>query len=225
MTPDRINSLSEKQELTPEFITEILKKRGWEVKTMTKEQAGLIPLDQNGAVGCIDGREIEAEDETIQNAYARGPKVPGGIIGVALILWKDGTALGIARACKSVRNKMFSPGVHDVVENHCGAKKLAEEGKYEQIGLPTLTADAQRIVQIIQQQNGIFVHHMGNHEEQGMIFNYDPTMTRCSDGRYFQADLAWLVSLGVDPKSAIEFYALTVEQLKPDAKTAYIVNN
>ena len=209
--------------LNTQEITEILENRGWEIKTMTREEAHLVPLEEKSAVGCVDGRLIEAENDTIKHVYSHGPKIPGAIIGLALVRYNDGTDLGITQACEAMQKTTIAPGAHDVLEDHCGAKKLAATGKYESIGLPKLTASAQRIVELIEQYKGVFVHHAGNHEEKGMIFNCNATLTRIPDGTYFQADLAWLISVGVNLKQAVEFFASTVEQLKPDAKIAYIV--
>jgi hypothetical protein len=222
MTPDMLQP-NDQQEVSIQEISEILKNRGWEIKTMTREEANLVPLDKNCALGCIDGRLVEADEATVKQAYEHGPKIPGGLIGLALVRFHDGTDGGITLACEAMQKTTIAPGAHDVNEDHCGAKKLAATGKYESIGLPKLVASAQSIVEIIGQYKGMFVHHIGNHEEKGMIFNLDASLTRVPDGSYFQGDLAWLVKMGVEPKLAVEFLASTVEQLKPDAKIAYIV--
>lgn len=228
MSPDNNRSHISKEIALSSLYREILKQRGWVIKEITKEEAKLIPVETDGAVGCIDGRKVKrisGQSEEITQRYERGPKVPGGVIGIALSIVKDGTLAGIQKASTIILESGYVPGGHDIPENHCGAKKLAADGKYNNLGFPTLETDAQSIQSTIKEMQGIPVSLEGEHQEKGMIVNINPAYTRVPDGEYFQADIGYLTSLGMKPEEAITFFATTVEELKGDAKIAYFMTN
>ena len=112
---------------THEVVREF-EKQGWTVQEVSGGR-GLVSVSSGGALLCGDGRGAVGR---IDRAFLRGPKVFGGVLGLAALLAMEAghesvTYGWLAAAMNLTAQLGFVPGMHDIEDHdvHCGQQKIA----------------------------------------------------------------------------------------------------
>lgn len=165
---------------------QLLVQLGWQVESEVGE--GLVAVVPGALLHCMDGRPIANASEVL----ARGPKVQGGVLGVAELL-----GVNLRQACGVVRLAGFVPAVH----GHCGYAELK--------GI-----DVAKAAKIVKSAGGKYVEVVGEHTEQYLRVNLRRHTTMVPQGEAFQVDLWVAGRLGIDPEAMLTNAAKTIEALK-----------
>ena len=175
----------------------------------------LVKVERGGLGFCVDGRQA--------GISLLGPKIQGGILGVAALGLGKGKddIIGeddIRAACERVRNAGFTPSVHGDKghgKRGCGMGRLWADGQLE--NLPKLGVSLERVSEIVIEEGGRYVELEGGHEEQFVVINYVSDMTLEPDGTMFILD-AWAAELfGIDQNRMLQNAAEVVRKLKGPA--------
>jgi len=187
-----------------------------------------VDVLQGAAVACGDGRLVKGSSPSEELKYTHGPKLFGGIAGVAA-LYGDGTLEGLRKAIKKVESLKYLPGSHG--DNHkgvdgCGQMGLWLASKYS--GLSTLAITPQQIRDEILSHKGIYVDHLSHHTESTLDLNWIPNKTQIPNGMRFLEDL-WFVRQVTDNNpemmnKAYQMIAETVENLSSTVRTVRIIH-
>ncbi|MBI4034944.1 MAG: hypothetical protein HY381_00925 [Candidatus Chisholmbacteria bacterium] len=180
--------------MAPESFEEILQDRGWRVERVGRQGEGLVAVVPASLVDCMDGRRRRG----LPSVPAKGPKIQGGVLGVAELL-----KVSIKQACIKVKQAGFVPAVHGDVEHGRAGCAFARN----------LGVNMHRVIKVVEKAGGKYVVAEGSHEEGYLRVNLVPETTVVADGRAFHIDLWVAKELGIDPEKMLANAAETVEAL------------
>jgi len=209
-------------------LVKFFKKRGWITEDLHASDVELVDVPPGSAVACGDGRVIKGSSAAEEQKYARGPKIFGGIAGVAALIG-DGKLEGFRKAIKKVESLHYLPGGHG--DNHkgldgCDHMMAWLASKYSD--LPALELTAQQIRDEVLAHKGIYVDHLSHHTESTLDLNWIPNKTQIPNGLRFLEDL-WFVRQVTDNNPALmnkayQMIAETVENLSTTVRTVRIIH-
>jgi len=194
---------------TLEQLVENLRANGWEIKLGDKNK--LVSVEQGSAVHCVDGRKGDKPD------LMRGPKIQGGVLGVAALMFKDRKSVGeeeLRAAVTKIKELGFLPGVHGDDHNNelgCGFGKLWRQGELS--GLPRLDVNLEQARKVVEEQGGVYVELVGEHEEQVVRVNLMAGKTLVPEEDGFKLDAWFAEKAGIDTIALLENAVETVEKL------------
>ena len=196
--------------MTPEDIVDVLVQRGWRAEIVSSSSVlDLVDVDEAGLFKCVDGRLSDHEG-------MRGPKVLGGVYGIAAARGIFDQA-GLQAIVSEVEEAGYVPSVHgDTLAQPCsmgcGFFKL---WSLEQLpGLEKPEYDSEQGKQVVLDAGGVFETLEGAHSESKVIINLVPNTTLVpTEDQRFVVD-AWITSVfGLDVPTYLTLAAETVERL------------
>lgn len=199
----------------PEKVAWFFDGRGWSVEFTTVGRAGLVVVDLDTPVECIDGRF-----GNIQGSKKHGPKIPGGLNAIAAL--KTGSGItGFNAAAKEAKGLGFRAGTH----GHCGFFELWQKGELSAARYPLTFPEfsvtrfgLSRWIELMQRfWGGKHFHLPGEHVEEMLVFNPFIGLTPVASSERFGYDHWVMQRLGTSPRRAMSLVAEAVEKLKPDA--------
>jgi hypothetical protein len=209
-------------------LVKFFKKRGWITEELHANDADLVDVLPGSAVACGDGRIVKASSPAEEQKYTHGPKIFGGIAGIAALIG-DGKIEGLKKAILKVESLHYLPGTHG--DNHkgldgCGHMGLWLASKFS--GLPVLELTPQQIRDEVFAHKGIYVDHISHHTESTLDLNWIPNKTQVPNGMRLLEDL-WFVRQITDNKTelmnkAYQMIAETVENLSSTVRTVRIIH-
>ncbi|MDR3577627.1 MAG: cadmium-containing carbonic anhydrase [Anaerolineaceae bacterium] len=209
-------------------LVKFFKRRGWITEDLHAGDVDLVDVLPGAAVACGDGRLVIASSPNEELKYTHGPKIFGGIAGVAALIG-DGTIEGFRKAIKKVESLHYLPGSHG--DNHkgvdgCGHMGLWQKSKFS--SLLALQINLQQIRDEILAHKGIYVDHLSHHTESTLDLNWIPNRTQIPNGMRFLEDL-WFVRQITDNNpemmnKAYQMIAETVENLSSTVRTVRIIH-
>ena len=196
--------------MTPEQIVEVLHSRGWTAEIVSKSQVeDLVEVNSEGLFKCVDGRLSD-------HAGMRGPKVLGGVYGIAATR-KVMDLEGLSAIVNEVAEAGYVPSVHGDDHAHpapmgCGFFKLWSLGQLP--GLDAPEYDSEQGQAKVLGSGGVYETLEGSHSESKVMINLVPktTMEPKTDQR-FVVD-AWITGeFGLDVPTYLTLAVETVERL------------
>jgi hypothetical protein len=206
-------------------IKKLLERLGFTVAIGNQKETtseNLVDIVPGGGVHCIDGRVFK--DET--GKLSRGPKLPGGVLGVAALIMKKsgerdangkkrkpmGFAKALGKAIALVGKSGFTPVVHGDGHSYTGCGFLnvwyqrSEELKdyLPPIGVPVETAIGQA-----EKGGASYVKLEGSHQEEHLIVNLVHGKTLVPDGSAFILDPVNIVQM-FDKDNGMKKLGITV---------------
>lgn len=192
--------------------------QGWEVRAGDKH--ALKDVKADGAIHCVDGREYIDE---AQPNIMRGPKVQGGVLGVAALLIKSGSAEGIKNAVQKVQAAGYIAAVHgDEHNSHadhghpaqpangCGFALKWYAGALATLKSTKLEISPEAAKKIVMDSGGQFVILPGDHTEKIVRLNFVEDKTYEPDGTAFNLDVWFADTIGMDAEALMRNAADTV---------------
>ena len=160
---------------TPEDVVGVLQGRGWTAKIVKAADSPvpLVDVDPKGILKCVDGRGSD-------NKAMAGPKMPGGIYGIANTRGIK-TTEELGAICKEVAEAGHVPSVHGDESGimGCGFCKLWVTDGFADAGLgiepPNFTA--QEGADAVKAAGGVVENHYGAHAEKIVYINFVGDMT------------------------------------------------
>ena len=206
--------------MTPNDIVNILQERGWTAEIINTSQVeDLVDINSQGLLKCVDGR---LSDHTAM----RGPKVLGGIYGIAAargVLDED----GLHAILTEVKERGYTPSVHGDEFAHpssmgCGFFALWARGELPGLVPPKYNSEKGR--NTILNGGGIYETLLGRHSESKVMINLVPNTTlEPKEEQRFVVD-AWITSVfGLDVPTYLTLAVETVERLN-GPRVAYIIS-
>lgn len=205
--------------MTPQQIVEVLESRGWTAEIVNKlDLTDLVDVNEEGLFKCVDGRCSD-------HAGMRGPKVLGGVYGVAAARQVMDLE-GLREIVHEVAEAGYVPSVHgdqhaDPAPMGCGFFKLWSLGQ-----LPGLDAPEYSSVQgkdNVEDAGGVYETLEGDHSESKVMINLvAKTTLEPKEDQRFVVD-AWMTAeFGLDVPTYLTLAAETVERLN-GPKVAQII--
>jgi len=209
-------------------LVKFFKKRGWITEELHPNDVDLVDVLPGSAVACGDGRLVKASSPAEELKYTHGPKIFGGIGGVAA-LFGNGNLEGFRKAIKKVESLHYLPGFHG--DTHKGLDGCGHMGLWLNNKLSNLAAletTAQEIRDEILAHKGVYVDHLSHHTESTLDLNWIPNKTQVPNGMRFLEDL-WFVRQVTDNNpelmnKAYQMIAETVEKLSSTVRTVRIIH-
>ena len=212
-----LSTPKEEKPLTPEDVVGVLQGRGWTAKIVTEDKSPvpLVDVDPNGILKCVDGRGSD-------NKAMAGPKMPGGIYGIANCRGIK-TTEELGAICLEVKAAGHVPSVHGDESGimGCGFCKLWVTNGFADIGLdiepPNFTA--QEGADAVKAAGGVVENHYGAHAEKIVYINFvgDKTLEPDHNDQRFIVD-AWAAGkFNLDVPKFLVTAAATVEKLTKGA--------
>ena len=205
--------------MTPSQIVDVLESRGWTAEIVNKADVpDLVEVDSEGLFKCVDGRCSDHHG-------MRGPKVLGGVYGVAAtrsVLDLD----GLTAIVHEVADAGYVPSVHgdehaDPAPMGCGFFKLWSKGQLP--GLEKPDYDSLDGKDNVTDAGGVYETLEGSHSESKVMINLvaKTTMEPNEDQR-FVVD-AWITGeFDLDVPTYLTLAVETVERLN-GPKVAQII--
>ena len=214
-----MNSLELPHKYNEPALAKFFEKRAWTVSFAKNSNISIVNADPNAAIECGDGRFGEP---TLERKL-HGPKVFGGINGIALLL-TGGDLIGFNAAANIIRGLGYSAGTHGAEHpgEGCGLYGLWKQGKLTSSQYPLMLIDelhslsqhpTEWIKKTVQRWGGKHFTLPGNHEEKKLVINPYNHLTPVAHTSQFSFDLWVLQNLGISQQRAALFAAETVEQL------------
>ena len=208
-----LSTPKEEKPLTPEDVVGVLQGRGWTAKIVTEDKSPvpLVDVDPNGILKCVDGRGSD-------NKAMAGPKMPGGIYGIANCRGIK-TTEELGAICREVKAAGHVPSVHGDKSGimGCGFCKLWVTDGFADAGLgiepPNFTA--QEGADAVKAAGGVIENHYGAHAEKVVYINFvaDKTLEPDHNDQRFIVD-AWAAGkFNLDVPKFLVTAAATVEKL------------
>ena len=206
-----------------------LASRGWKASILDDRdfctlfpKEKLVDVDPAGFLKCVDGRGSD-------NKAMAGPKMPGGIYGIANTRGIK-TTQELGDICKEVKAAGHVPSVHGDESGimGCGFCKLWVTDGFSDIGLgiepPNFTA--QEGADAVKKAGGVIENHYGAHAEKVVYINFvgDKTLEPDHDDQRFIVDAWAAVKFDLDIPKFLVTAAATVEKLtKGQLKDAILI--
>lgn len=196
--------------MTPDQIVEVLKSRGWKAEIVGHSDVeDLVEVDSEGLFKCVDGRLSD-------HRGMRGPKVLGGVYGVAAARGVQDLD-GLAAIVNEVAEAGYVPSVHGDEHAHpapmgCGFFKLWSLGELPGVGAPHFDSEEgqSRVLEV----GGVYETLKGRHTESKVMINLvaGTTLEPTEDQR-FVVD-AWVTGIfDLDVPTYLTMAVETVERL------------
>ncbi|MCO4763124.1 MAG: hypothetical protein KC502_16525 [Myxococcales bacterium] len=207
--------------MTPEQIVEVLESRGWNAGIVSrKEVDDLVEVDSAGLFKCVDGRCSD-------HAGMRGPKVLGGVYGIAATRGVTDVA-GLQAIVGEVAKAGYVPSVHG--DDHaapgsmgCGFYKLWSKGELPGLTVPSYDSEAGKAA--VLDVDGVYETLEGGHQEALVYINLvaKTTLEPHADQR-FVVD-AWITGeFNLDVPTYLTLAVETVERLNGPLVAQIIVD-
>lgn len=218
----------------PHLTADLFTQRGWKTNIVRASNAGLVQTQPGSPLLCIDGRYAELG---LNDEYLKGPKIPGGLNGVALVK-TGGDVIGFNQAVHEIRRCGFRPGTHGDQDDGegCGLFKLWRTGALTAAQYPLsipfeyLAFRGFGSTKWIKIKNrswrGMHFTLPGVHKEEALVLNCFTQTTLLPRKDRFTYD-EWLMrQLGIPRSISLLLIAETVEQLAPQStKVELLVPN
>lgn len=207
-------------------------REGWTVEVRKAQEGELVEMQEGGLCHCPDGRvwayAVEGDERrSVTEVEAAGPKVPGGVYGVAASIAKRrGVAAdaGVFReACELIQGTGFVPELHGDVEHGvhgCGIGDLWSKGELS--GWPELGIRLEEAVEIAKEL-GVYTDLDGIHGERDMWVVMRPGMTAVPNGERFVINGTGPDGLELDWVEMVETMAEAVELLGGERDAVILV--
>ena len=207
--------------MTPTQIVEVLESRGWTAEIVNKSEVeDLVDVNEEGLFKCVDGRCSD-------HSGMRGPKVLGGVYGVAAtrsVLDLDGLKAIVSEVAKAG----YVPSVHgdqhaDPAPMGCGFFKLWSQGQLP--GLEKPEYDSLQGKDKVTDAGGVYETLEGSHSESKVMLNLvgNTTLEPKEDQR-FVVD-AWITDVfDLDIPTYLTLAVETVERLNGPKVAVLIVD-
>lgn len=208
-----------KTEMTTGEVAREFERFGWNVSV--NPGYGLVEVSRGGALLCGDGRS-----STSDLSYFFGPKLFGGVLGLAALLaMEEGQSeFGIPTLSAAMNYGHYVPGLHDVrdEEVHCGQQIIAMQGGV----YPTQAFTPQEGRDYVLRYGGVQVSLSDNHAETIFGVNMIERTTRLPSAldQQFHNDF-WFISGRIRAGIAVEAATRTIERLGSPVRQAVIYTN
>jgi len=207
--------------MTPNQIVEVLESRGWTAEIVNKADVpDLVDVNSEGLFKCVDGRCSD-------HSGMRGPKVLGGVYGVAAtrsVLDLD----GLTAIVSEVADAGYVPSVHG--DEHanpapmgCGFFKLWSQGQLPGLDKPEYDSLAGK--DNVTDAGGVYETLEGSHSESKVMINLvSKTTLEPKEDQCFVVD-AWITAeFDLDVPTYLTLAAETVERLNGPKIAVIIVD-
>ena len=206
-------------------------KRGWPVKTISRDNVDLVPVQNGAALECADGRFDQLTD---RETHGYGVRVLGGI-NFFMALETKGNMVGLLKATELLKPLGATPGTHSADHGGCGFADLWIEEKlksalhpYELDGVRGGLRIGPWLKSTMEQLGGKHHRVNGNHREVAVRLNpFRGYTERANCGSRFRIDYCFIkdaiANLDIPFQQELFMIAETVELLRPEAARLEII--